>query len=87
MGALHGSSSIGKLHCSATNAGFENEFLSHFGPKVLYCDTRGEIMFWMTLLEVKLVAAFDRESVITNLQCFSNTQVSLVLSNIFNPFS
>ncbi|XP_073115236.1 uncharacterized protein [Elaeis guineensis] len=75
MDALHGSSSIGKLHCLATNAGFENEFLSHFGPKVLHCDTRGEIMFWMRLLEVKLVAAFDRESVITNLRSFCDTQV------------
>ncbi|XP_038988031.1 uncharacterized protein LOC120112535 [Phoenix dactylifera] len=75
MDTLHGSSSIGKLHRSATNAGFENEFLSHFGPKVLHHDTRGEVMFWMRLLEVKLVAAFSRENVITNLKRICNTQV------------
>ncbi|XP_011072404.1 uncharacterized protein LOC105157667 isoform X3 [Sesamum indicum] len=55
---------VDKLHHLATEAGFEEDFLSHFGSKVLPSKTIEDIEFWIGLVQEKLSAAFRRESVI-----------------------
>ncbi|XP_020264024.1 uncharacterized protein LOC109839962 isoform X2 [Asparagus officinalis] len=68
-------SSVDILHHLATKSGVEHEFLKFFGPKVLDLDARGDIIFWMGLIQEKLVAALCRESVVRVLQLFCCSQV------------
>ncbi|XXG86258.1 hypothetical protein AAC387_Pa11g1186 [Persea americana] len=47
MDVLLGLVSMDKLHKFASKAGFEHEFLAHFGSNVLlYHDTSCEVVFW-----------------------------------------
>lgn len=56
--------SLDKLHRLATEAGFEKDFLSHFGSKVLPSKNSEDIEFWIGLVHRKLSVALERESVI-----------------------
>lgn len=56
--------SVDMLHQLATEAGFEPDFLSHFGKKVLPCNNIEELEFWIGLAQKKLLVAFLRESVL-----------------------
>ncbi|KAL3528717.1 hypothetical protein ACH5RR_008039 [Cinchona calisaya] len=58
--------SVDKLHQLACEAGYEEDFLSHFGRKILPCKNMENIEFWIGLVQKKLSVAFHRESVITN---------------------
>lgn len=53
-----------KLHSLATEAGFEENFLSHFGTRVLPSKNSEDIEFWIGLVHRKLSVALERESVI-----------------------
>lgn len=64
MNISYGFVSVDKLHQLATEAGFEPDFLSHFGKKVLPCNTVEELEFWIGLAQKKLLVAFHRESVL-----------------------
>ncbi|KAL0354647.1 UNVERIFIED_CONTAM: hypothetical protein Sradi_3911600 [Sesamum radiatum] len=64
MNMAHDQVTVDKLHHLATEAGFEEDFLSHFGSKVLPSKTIEDIEFWIGLVQEKLSAAFQRESVI-----------------------
>ncbi|KAM7255613.1 hypothetical protein ACFE04_008511 [Oxalis oulophora] len=55
---------VEKLHQLAKMAGFEHNFLSHFGKKVLPSDDTEEIEFWIGLAHKKLSAAFYEECMI-----------------------
>ncbi|KAH6758827.1 hypothetical protein C2S51_019062 [Perilla frutescens var. frutescens] len=55
---------LDKLHSLATEAGFEEDFLSHFGSKVLPSKNSEDIEFWIGLVHRKLSVALERESVI-----------------------
>ncbi|XP_058074252.1 uncharacterized protein LOC131222995 isoform X3 [Magnolia sinica] len=68
MDALYGLVSMDKLHSLASVAGFEQEFLAHFGSKILLNNTNPEVVFWLGLVQRKLVAAFQREGVVASLQ-------------------
>ncbi|KAI3521569.1 hypothetical protein L1887_11040 [Cichorium endivia] len=56
--------SVDKLHDLAIDAGFEEDFLSHFGKKVLPSKNIEDVEFWIGLVKKKLSLAFHRESVI-----------------------
>ncbi|KAI3671584.1 hypothetical protein L1987_87323 [Smallanthus sonchifolius] len=65
--------SIDKLHHLSTEAGFEHDFLSYFGKKILPSKNIEDLEFWIGLVQEKLCVAFHRESVITpNDQSFIN---------------
>ncbi|KAJ0074990.1 hypothetical protein Patl1_34217 [Pistacia atlantica] len=55
---------VDKLHQLATEAGFEPDFLSHFGKKVLLDENTEELEFWMGLAQKKLSIAFYREGLL-----------------------
>lgn len=76
MELSHSLVSVDKLHHLATEAGFEQEFLSHFGKKALPSE---EIEFWIGIVQKKLSLAFHRESVISGMQSF-HYKVSFFLS-------
>ncbi|XP_076902734.1 uncharacterized protein LOC143557580 [Bidens hawaiensis] len=71
-----------KLHHLALEAGFENEFLLHFGKKVLPNKNIEDVEFWIGLVQKKLLVAFHRESVITGKQTFSD-KTALATLGIF----
>lgn len=58
--------SVDKLHHLSIEAGFEDDFLSHFGKKVLPSQNIEDVEFWIGLVQEKLSLAFHRESVITS---------------------
>ena len=64
--------SLEKLHSLATEAGFEEDFLSHFGSRVLPSKNSEDIEFWIGLVHRKLSAALERESVIEGRHDLSN---------------
>ncbi|KAL1551515.1 hypothetical protein AAHA92_19350 [Salvia divinorum] len=64
--------SLEKLHSLATEAGFEEDFLSHFGSRVLPSKKSEDIEFWIGLVHRKLSAALERESVIEGRHDLSN---------------
>ncbi|KAK6125014.1 hypothetical protein DH2020_041288 [Rehmannia glutinosa] len=64
--------SVDKLHHLANEAGFEEQFLSHFGSKVLPSTNVEDIEFWIGLVQRKLSVAFERESVIKGRHDLSN---------------
>mgnify|MGYP004710332971 CR=1 FL=1 len=76
MNLSHSLVSLDKLHHLASEAGFEEDFLLHFGRKVLPCKNTEDIEFWIGLVQKKLSAAFYRESVSTHRHMFHN-KVSL----------
>ncbi|KAM1359679.1 hypothetical protein ACFX11_046652 [Malus domestica] len=62
--------SVERLHKLATEAGFEVDFLSHFGRKVLLSNKSEEVEFWIGLAHKKLSTAFSKERVIPGKQNF-----------------
>ncbi|KAL8118659.1 uncharacterized protein LOC141723887 isoform X2 [Apium graveolens] len=64
--------SMGKLHHLASEAGFEEEFLLHFGKKIMPAKSTEDIEFWIGLVQKKLSVAFHRESVISGKQANYN---------------
>lgn len=72
MNLSHSLVSVDKLHHLASEAGFEEDFLLHFGRKVLPCKDTEDMEFWIGLIQKKLSAAFHRESVLTHKHTFHN---------------
>ncbi|XP_006356144.1 uncharacterized protein [Solanum tuberosum] len=66
MNLSHRLVSIDKLHYLATEAGFEEDFLIHFGSKVLPSNNIEDVEFWIGLVQRKLSNAFHRENVIAD---------------------
>ncbi|KAK4395220.1 hypothetical protein Sango_1676300 [Sesamum angolense] len=95
MNMAHDQVTVDKLHHLATEAGFEEDFLSHFGSKVLPSKTIEDIEFWIGLVQEKLSAAFQRESVIKARDDLSDKELMFLqllrvwyplhISGIFNP--
>ncbi|KAF2323446.1 hypothetical protein GH714_035488 [Hevea brasiliensis] len=71
---------VEKLHQLATEAGFELNFLSHFGAKILPCNNIEELEFWIGLAQRKLSAAFCREMVVKGIEN-SNEKVKCFASS------
>ncbi|MED6118878.1 hypothetical protein PIB30_006667 [Stylosanthes scabra] len=63
---------VDKLHQLATEAGFELNFLSHFGKKILPSEKTEDLEFWIGLAHKKLQKAFSEESVMSNKQSFQH---------------
>lgn len=59
---------LDKLHHLATEAGFEPDFLLHFGKRILPSEKIEDLEFWIGLAHKKLVNAFHEESIISNMQ-------------------
>ena len=57
--------SVEKLHQLATKAGFELDFLDHFGRKVVPSKKSEELEFWIGLAQKKLSIAFHKETLIS----------------------
>ncbi|XP_074329896.1 uncharacterized protein LOC141667351 isoform X1 [Apium graveolens] len=72
MNLSHSLVSVDKLHHLASEAGFEEDFLLHFGSKILPSKNTENIEFWIGLVRAKLSEAFHRESVISGKQAFCN---------------
>nr|GEX58776.1 LETM1-like protein [Tanacetum cinerariifolium] len=74
-----------KLHQLAIEAGFEDEFLLHFGKKVLPNKNIEDVEFWIGLVQKKLMFAFHREGVITGELTFRDNieQTTLATLGIF----
>ncbi|XP_048439984.1 uncharacterized protein LOC103966463 isoform X2 [Pyrus x bretschneideri] len=70
MDHSHSLVSVERLHNLATEAGFELDFLSHFGRKVLLSNKSEEVEFWIGLAYKKLSMAFNKESMILGKQNF-----------------
>ncbi|XAR67692.1 hypothetical protein NMG60_11002562 [Bertholletia excelsa] len=70
MDLSHSLVSVGKLHHLATEAGFEEDFLLHFGTKVLPGKNIDDVEFWIGLVQKKLTIAFHRESVTSGKRAF-----------------
>lgn len=64
MDLSHSIVSVERLHHLATEAGFELDFLSHFGKKVLLSNKGEEVEFWIGLAYEKLSSAFHKEGAI-----------------------
>lgn len=64
MNFSHSLVSVDKLYQLATEAGFELDFLSHFGVKVLPTEKSEELEFWIGLAHKKLSVAFQNEGFI-----------------------
>lgn len=79
MNLSHSLVSVDKLHHLATVAGFEEEFLYHFGRKVLPSKNVEDTEFWIGLVQKKLSIAFHRESVISGKQPLHTKVSSLVI--------
>lgn len=79
MELLLGFGSMDKLHTFASKAGFEQEFLAHFGSKLLNHKTSSEVVFLVSMAWRKLVVAFQREGVVAKLQIFHNNKVGLMI--------
>ncbi|KAJ7963046.1 LETM1-like protein [Quillaja saponaria] len=64
----HNHVTVDKLHQLATEAGFEQDFLCHFGKKVLPNEKCDDLEFWIGLAHKKLSEAFSKESVFSDKQ-------------------
>ncbi|XP_017407336.1 uncharacterized protein LOC108320429 isoform X2 [Vigna angularis] len=62
--------SMDKLHQLATEAGFEQCFLYHFGGKVFPSEKTEDLEFWIGLAHKKLLKAFNEESISLKKQNF-----------------
>lgn len=71
--------SVNKLHHLAREAGFEEQFLLHFGKRILPSEDIEDIEFWIGLVQTKLSVAFHRESVILGKQEFCNKVGSRII--------
>ncbi|XP_062087543.1 uncharacterized protein LOC133794343 [Humulus lupulus] len=70
MDLAHSFVSVEKLHQLATEAGFELDFLSHFGKKVFPSKKSEELEFWIGLAQKKLSVAFHEVTVISTGRTF-----------------
>ncbi|XP_034910873.1 uncharacterized protein [Populus alba] len=61
MDLSHSIVEVDKLHKLATEAGFELDFLSHFGAKVFPCNKTEELELWIGLAQQKLSLALSKE--------------------------
>ncbi|XP_022843036.1 uncharacterized protein LOC111366519 isoform X2 [Olea europaea var. sylvestris] len=68
-----------KLHHLATEAGFEDNFLSQFGSKILPSKNVEDTEFWIGLIQRKLSTALHRESV-TSGRHISKVQESCLIT-------
>ncbi|KAL6006130.1 hypothetical protein ACLOJK_040176 [Asimina triloba] len=68
MDTLSNLVSMDKLHRLSSAAGFEHDFLAHFGEKTIFHDANKDVVFWLSLVQRKLIAAFEREGVVASLQ-------------------
>ncbi|KAK1416857.1 hypothetical protein QVD17_25974 [Tagetes erecta] len=73
---------VDKLYHLALEAGFENEFLLHFGKMVLPNKNIEDVEFWIGLVQKKLLLAFHRESVLTAKQTFSDKTEEIALATL-----
>ncbi|CAJ1951111.1 unnamed protein product [Sphenostylis stenocarpa] len=62
--------SMDKLHQLATEAGFEQNFLYHFGGKIFPSEKTEDLEFWIGLAHKKLLKAFSEESITFKKQNF-----------------
>ncbi|EXB74552.1 hypothetical protein L484_026249 [Morus notabilis] len=62
--------SVEKLHQLVTEAGFELDFLSHFGTKILPNKKSEDLEFWIGLAQKKLSIAFHKETTNSGGQTF-----------------
>lgn len=76
MNLAHSLVPVEKLHHLATEAGFEMDFLSHFGKEVLSSKRSEELEFWIGLAQRKLSTEFHNFDVTGGGQTF-NDKVSL----------
>ncbi|KAF6137626.1 hypothetical protein GIB67_036209 [Kingdonia uniflora] len=67
--------SMDRLHSLASKAGVEQEFLAHFGSKVLPNKESREVAFWIGLVYKRLCVAFRIESFISSREGFNNTKI------------
>lgn len=58
MNLAHSIVPVEKLHHLATEAGFESDFLSHFGKEVLSRKRSEELEFWIGLAQKKMSVEF-----------------------------
>ncbi|KAG6418298.1 hypothetical protein SASPL_120501 [Salvia splendens] len=72
MDATHSLVTLDKLHSLATEAGFEEDFLSYFGSRFLPHKNVEDVEFWICLVHRKLCAAFHRESVASKTRILTN---------------
>ncbi|KAF5453112.1 hypothetical protein F2P56_028049 [Juglans regia] len=70
MDLSHSLVSVDKLHHLATEAGFELDFLTHFGTKVFSGNTSEELEFWIGLAQKKLSVAFHKDNAFSGRQIF-----------------
>lgn len=63
MDLAHSFVPVEKLHHLATEAGFEMDFLSHFGKEVLSSKRSEELEFWIGLAQKKLSTEFHNFNV------------------------
>lgn len=68
MNVCCGFVSMDKLHHLATEAGFELEFLFHFGKRLLPNKNTEDLEFWIGLAQKKLAIAFHKETVLSHTQ-------------------
>ncbi|KAK7255432.1 hypothetical protein RIF29_28841 [Crotalaria pallida] len=62
--------SVDKLHQLAIDAGFELNYLSHFGRNLLPSEKTEDLEFWIGLAHKKLLKAFGEKSIVLNMQNF-----------------
>lgn len=86
MDLSHSLVSVERLHHLATEAGFELDFLSHFGRKVLLSNKGEEVEFWIGLAYEKLSTAFHKESAIPGKQNFHDKVNFMIHETIFLRF-
>ncbi|KAF3450713.1 hypothetical protein FNV43_RR06802 [Rhamnella rubrinervis] len=72
MDLAHSLVGVEKLHHLATEAGFEMDFLSHFGKEVLSNKRGEELEFWIGLAQKKLSTEFHNFNVSRGRQTFHN---------------
>ncbi|KAL3735891.1 hypothetical protein ACJRO7_024935 [Eucalyptus globulus] len=65
MELSHGLVSVDKGHQLATEAGFELDFLTHFGRKFSLSEESEELEFWIGLAQKKLSLAFQKEPLVS----------------------
>ncbi|RDX65393.1 hypothetical protein CR513_55957, partial [Mucuna pruriens] len=70
MGFSLNLASVDKLHQLAIEAGFERNFLFHFGGKVFPSEKTEDLEFWIGLAHKKLLKAFCEENITSKKQNF-----------------
>ncbi|XP_048129548.1 uncharacterized protein LOC115737430 isoform X2 [Rhodamnia argentea] len=71
--------SVEKGHQLATEAGFELDFLTHFGRKFLPSEESEELEFWIGLAQKKLSLAFQKEPLVS---CMEDSRDKVKAENL-----